>query len=579
MFDAEGGARQHTGIGSGALMKKYATLAWVVLLGLILAIIGTTPQTPESADSDPAIFSATRAMEDVQIIAAEPHPTGSEANAEVRAHIIERLEELGVEVTTTTGDVPQRSLDRFGHWSGTTPDALTLTNIIGVLPGTNRELPSIALMAHHDTVWASPGAPDDTAGVATIIETLRAIRESGETERDIIAIITDGEELGLLGARQFFADNPLADRIGAIINLEARGGGGRTTLFQTSKGNDGAVRRYADAVDRPGGSSLSAFVYENLPNDTDLTPALKRDYIAYNLAFIGRSGLYHSPKATPENLDQGALQDMGDQTLALAKALANAEELPTRTVNRTFFDAFGLILISYGNMVGWILLGLTAALHIYCWRGDDTGSSVRGISASLAVLFGGGIALFVLNILSGAGAGEANYYDRLAAIPKLEVQALLIVVAAFAASAPLWTGVRTSILGVIVAICLQIFAPTTSYLVVWPMLLSGLAGAIAPKLSENAGNAVKGILGALVLGFLLQYGHQLMQGVGPDMPSSVAFLAMLALPVLGMIVPSVDRKKAFGVAAICLVLAAAMALWIRFDPVADTVAAYESMKG
>jgi len=559
-------------------MKQYATLIFAVLAGVMLAIIGTTPPAPASADSDPSNFSAIRAMEDVRIIAAAPHPTGSEENAKVRAYIIARLEALGLEVSTTTGEVPERSLERFGHWSGEAPKQLTLTNIIGILPGSDRDLPAIALMAHHDTVWASPGAPDDTAGVATIIETLRALREGETLKRDIIVLITDGEELGLLGAWQIFENNPLSDRIGAIVNMEARGGGGRTTLFQTSAGNDGAVRLYADAVSRPGGSSLSAFVYENLPNDTDLTPALERDYVAYNLAFIGRSGQYHSPKATPENLDQGALQDMGDQTLQLTEALANSDALPAKTENRTFFDVFGLFLISYGSVVGWALFGLTAALHFYCWRSSTEKSSLRGLGATGIVLIGGGLVLFLLNLLSGAAAGEANYYDRLAAIPKLEAQALLICLAAFAASAPWWAGHRGSIFGIALAAALQVYAPTTSYLIVWPLLLAGLAGAIAPKLGDHAGRAITGVLGAIVLGFLLQYGHQLMQGVGPDMPSTVALLAALALPTLALLVPEVNRQSSFKIAGICLVLAAAMALWVRFDPVADTVAAYESMK-
>ena len=559
-------------------MKQYATLIFAILAGVTLAIIGTTPPAPVSADSEPSTFSAKRAMEDVRIIAAAPHPTGSQENAKVREHIIARLESLGLEVSTTTGEVPERSLERFGHWSGERPEQLTLTNIIGVLPGSNRDLPAIALMAHHDTVWASPGAPDDTAGVATIIEALRALNEGEALKRDIIVLITDGEELGLLGAWQFFENNPLSDRIGAIVNMEARGGGGRTTLFQTSAGNDGAVRLYADAVGRPGGSSLSAFVYENLPNDTDLTPALERDYVAYNLAFIGRSGQYHSPKATPDNLDQGALQDMGDQTLQLTEALANSDALPERTQNRTFFDVFGLFLVSYGSVVGWALFGVTAALHFYCWKISAEKSALRGLGATGIVLIGGGVVLFLLNLLSGAASGEANYYDRLAAIPKLELQALLVCLAAFAASAPWWAGHRGSIFGIAVAAALQFYAPTTSYLVVWPLLLAGLAGAIAPKLSDNAGRAVTGVLGAIVLGFLLQYGHQLMQGVGPDMPSTIALLAALALPTLGLLVSDANRNAAFKVAGVCLVLAAAMALWVKFDPVADTVAAYESMK-
>ncbi|MGL1409738.1 hypothetical protein ACSTIY_00295, partial [Vibrio parahaemolyticus] len=88
------------------------------------------------------------------------------------------------------------------------------------------------------------------------------------------------------------------------------------------------------------------FLYKVLPNDTDLTEALamppRPDFAAYNFAFIGRPRLYHSPKATPDALDQGALQDMGAQTLDLARALLNVRELPPRAPDVVFFDLFGL---------------------------------------------------------------------------------------------------------------------------------------------------------------------------------------------------------------------------------------------
>jgi hypothetical protein len=281
--------------------------------------------------------------------------------------------------------------------------------------------------------------------------------------------------------------------------------------------------------------------------------------------------------ATPDNLDQGSVQDMGDQLLALTRALAGGDDLPVQTENRTFFDVFGLFLISYGAIVGWLLLALTAALQIFSLtKGATKGGTLRGLGASASVLIGGGVLLYLFNEISGAAG--SNYYDRLAAIPKLEVQALLLCVAALAASAPLWAGMRGGIVGLLFAGALQIYAPTTAYIVVWPLLLSGLAGVIAPRLNGVWPKVLNVVLGALVLGFLLQYGHQLMQAVGPDYPSSVAFLAALLLPTLGLLVPSVDRKKAWSVAGICLVLAAAVALWVRFDPVADTVAAYASMK-
>ena len=45
---------------------------------------------------------------------------------------------------------------------------------------------------------------------------------------------------------------------------------------------------------------------------------------------IGRQFDYHSATSTPENLDHGSLQDMGDQVLSTARAAAFDPALPGR---------------------------------------------------------------------------------------------------------------------------------------------------------------------------------------------------------------------------------------------------------
>lgn len=309
-------------------MKKFGPVLVALVIAVLLTLFATTPPKAIPANAPAQSFSAIRAMADVRTIAKHPHATGSAENAVVREHIMRRMEALGMEVSTSTGLIDAKGTKRLNHWSGRNDPPASLVNLIGILPGKNRSAPSVVLMSHHDTVWGSPGAADDTTGVAASLEVVRAVRARGQQERDLVMLVTDGEELGLQGARQFWADHPLRKSVGAVINMEARGGGGRTTLFQTSHQNGAAMQVYADAVRRPGASSLAAFIYAVLPNDSDLTPVIKHDYAAYNLAFIGRSGLYHSPMATPDNLDQGSLQDMGGQVLDLTDALLKADKLP-----------------------------------------------------------------------------------------------------------------------------------------------------------------------------------------------------------------------------------------------------------
>ena len=558
-------------------MKNWLGILAATVVALLLAIMATTPPGPVPASADAKSFSAERAMVDVRRIAAVPHPAGSAEDATVRAYLVERLRGMGLEVRETRSPMPQKSIERMTQWSKGTLVPTTLINVIGVLPGRDRSLPAVAMMAHHDTVWGSPGAADDTAGVASILEAVRAIKAQGQTQRDLAVIITDGEETGLSGAKAFFAEDPIRQRIGAVVNMEARGGGGRTTLFQTSRNNGDAVRLFAKAVSHPGGSSLAAYIYSVLPNDTDLSVTLKAgDTLGYNFAFIGRPGLYHSPKATPERLDQGALQDMGGQVLAITSALARAPQLPAPSANVVFFDVFGLFTVLYPVWIGWLMIGITAAgLGLAARRGCTAKDALVGMGRMLALVAGTGFALYVLNIVSGSGEGH-NYYDRLAAIPMLEVMAAFTCMAGFLtvygkSSARNGVLIGGTLLLALLGTAAQVFAPTAAYFILWPVLLATLAIWAAAKYRWLAA-----VCGALTFGYMLYLGHFIMQGVGPVMPSVAAITLALAASAMLPLWPGLEARTSRNAAIALALLAIGTALWIRLDPIADTIAVYSS---
>ena len=314
---------------------------------------------------------------------------------------------------------------RLDLWRGTPALPPPLVNVVGILPGKDRSLPAVLLMAHHDSVWGSPGAADDGAGVAAALETIRLIKAAGQPRRDLMVLFSDGEELGLEGARAFFASDPRRAHVGVIVNMETRGGGGRASMFETGSDNGAMMALFGQAVHRPVSTSLSVFIYKKLPNSTDYTVAKKLGYPGFNFAFIGRPSQYHSPTATPDALDQGAVQDMGRQVLDLTRALLAVPVLPGNAPDRVFFDAFGLMFISYAAWVGWLLLAIGALGHGVATRGSvRLGEIGRGGALTLALFVGAALLLFAVNYVSG-GYGRGNYYDRRAAIPRLEVQALL----------------------------------------------------------------------------------------------------------------------------------------------------------
>ena len=527
-------------------------------------------------------------MIDVRDIGRAPHSTGSAEELRVRNRLAARLAGLGVEVRVTPEAISRVGAKRIADWSRR-PAPTQVFNVVGVYPGRDRAAPAVLLMAHHDTVWASPGAADDTAGVAASLEILRALRAAPPPERDLVVLFTDGEELGLEGARGFFRDDPLHRRIGAVVNLEARGGGGRAAMFETGRDDGDMMRLYARSVRRPDANSLSSFVYTLLPNNTDFTPAKQAGLPGVNFAFIGRPELYHSPAATPERLDQGALQDMGAQGLDIVRALVTSPRLPARAPDLVYFDVFGLGLIHYPPVWGWaVVIAAAALLGVAIVRSNESARTiVGGVAASVILMLTAGVLLLGLNLISGAGKG-ANYYDRLAAIP------LLMTVAALACAAVLapmlvWLrrsggdGARTAaglaLPPLALTIAAQAAAPLLAFQFAWPLLVAGTIAALATGGASGWRALAASAVAAVGLGWLLAQSFFLFQGIGPDLPWIMAVSLGSAAPLLAPPVPLTSMRRT-ALAAVMLASAAlAVALYVRLDPLAPTVPPYSLQHG
>jgi hypothetical protein len=559
---------------------------WAALIALagavILAIVATTPPGPAPADASASAFSATRAMADVRVIGRAPHPTGSAEDAQVRAYLIARLKGMGMEVGTTVAAMSPQAKKRLDGWRKAVEPAPPLANIVAILPGRDRAQPAVLLMAHHDSVWGSPGAADDGAGVASILEVVRAIKVGGQPRRDVMVLLTDGEELGLEGAKSFFATDPRRAHVGVIVNLETRGGGGRASMFETGSDDGAMMELFGRAVSRPVATSLSVFIYKKLPNSTDYTVAKKRGYPGFNFAFIGRAGLYHSPLATPEALDQGALQDMGRQTLDLARALADAPSLPGRTADRTFFDAYGLFFVSYPAWLGWLFLAVGGLGYAAAsWSRTTVGEVAKGAGLLFALIIVAAAWLYIVNMVSIGFGANNHYYDRLAAIPRLQVQALLVCLAAFL-TIRRWLPSRVgSIAGaaiplLVLGIVMQAVAPTASYPFAMPLMLGGVALAIDRYAGKSAGVAAAIVAAMLGVGYMLGFGFFLLQAVGPGMPMIAAIPLAIVVVLILPLMP--EPRRALTVAAALLVMATGIALWVLLDPIAPSAAVYNDTK-
>jgi hypothetical protein len=274
--------------------------------------------------------------------------------------------------------------------------SVDLENLVIRVPGARPGSPRVAVVAHSDSAPGAPGASDDGAGVACAVGIARAL-VAEQPEHDVLVVITDGEERGLLGAELFMAQHPLAKGLRAVVNMDARGAAGPAFVFETGPETAWLADLLARRVDAPRTSSLMGVVYGAMPNGTDFTISKNRGIAGLNFAFIGRQFDYHAATSTPANLDAGSLQHMGDQVTAVALELSGSSPLPARGPDKVFSHVFGDLIIAYPAAAGWLVLAVCAGLLALAVRNARR----RGALDAPGVVRGVGAALYLL-LLSGA---------------------------------------------------------------------------------------------------------------------------------------------------------------------------------
>ncbi|HEX8471308.1 MAG TPA: M20/M25/M40 family metallo-hydrolase [Brevundimonas sp.] len=443
---------------------RLALLLGSLALALLIGVIALQTPSPRGLQTPAVAFSAGRAMGDVNVIARKPHPLGSSEHEAVRGYLFGRMTTLGLSPTLQSGPLSPAAVKRLQRWN-LDPNKPAI-NLIGVLPGRDPAAPAVLLMAHYDTVAVSPGAADDSAGVAAILEAVRAIKARGPAERSLVVLFTDGEELSLDGARNFFSDHPLRDHIGAVVNLEARGGGGRAMMFETGPRNRQTIDLFTNAVAKADGgatsNSLAVLIYELMPNGTDFTIPRQRSLPGINLAFIGRPAQYHSATSTPAALDQGSVQHIGSQALEMTDALLRAPALPVAAEKRVYADVLDHLIIAHAPATGWILLAVTAALGLFAFWGGRHATGLtaadvgRGLLGGLWFLGTSIVLVQAVRLLAGPLSSRAEsadaYYVLLRRLPWMEGGvAMTILAVALAALAGRDIVGRRVLAGVVIA--------------------------------------------------------------------------------------------------------------------------------
>lgn len=351
-------------------------------------------------------------------------------------------------------------------------------NILTRLPGSDSSTKAAVLvMVHYDGVEAGPAAADDGAGAAALLETLRALLARKQPlAHDVIALFTDGEEAGLLGAAAFVREHPWAKDVAVVLNFEARGTSGRSFMFETGPGNLDATRALRNARDATAGS-VFATIYRLLPNDTDLSELAALRLPALNFAFADGVERYHTSHDDVAHLNPGSLQHNGSQMLAMTRTFGT-EQLPRpRTGDGVFFDLpiVGLVVYPQGLELPLAILAFVLVVALVV---RDRKGVVAGLLAALAsLLLSGAVGAIAGRLLKGPAV-----WSGLNAIG-IVLLALAVTAACYAVakrwSTPRGLHVGTLIVWLALALALSIRAPGTGYLFTWPLIFAAGAALLS----------------------------------------------------------------------------------------------------
>lgn len=344
------------------LHKKtsFIILTLIIIISAVIGFKSLYPSTPNYDDQSKV--NVTNQMNHIYEIAKEPHSIYDvEAKGKVRNYLVSELQKLGLDpMLYEYEDVYVERTDSYED----------LQNIYAEIKGKSDSY--IMLVTHYDSSKAkreryaeedgSHGAADVGYALSTILETLRVITDSDQQlENGIKVLFTDGEEYGLLGAKQAVQEAKIFENVNYLINIEARGTKGPAVMFETSPNNSSIVDLY-QASEHPFSYSITPEIYRLLPNGTDFTVFLENNLPGINIAVLDGLENYHTPNDNPDNLSDESLQHYGDQVLPIVKEFVYSEKYSNKEALQSQDDAifftFGSGFVKYSKTMNYIFISI-----------------------------------------------------------------------------------------------------------------------------------------------------------------------------------------------------------------------------
>jgi hypothetical protein len=456
-------------------------LMLTVMFGAMAFLAVYLQQPPPAAPADVPLtdFSSARALRHVQAIAQKPRPIGSEQHAAARDYIIGELRALGIDpqLHVATSVNPD--------W-GMPYRVATVRNIVARIGGGSEK--HILLTAHYDSAPTGPGASDDGVGVATLLETARALKSGPPLRNDVVFLFTDGEESGLMGAKAFVGEHQWAKNAGIVLSFEARGSRGPVIMFETSDQNGQLIEEFAAAAPDPITNSLFYEIYKRLPNDTDLTIFKKAGATGLNFAYIEGITHYHTEDDSLNHLSERSLQHHGNYAMALARHFGGLDLTVAKKRNAVYFNLLGPTLAHYSGALVIPLAALSLLLYICLVIAGLTRRELtaKGLAfGALTLLVSGVVVWMTVSLIMWLVRSLHKGYESAPwrvpynsglyelALVLLTISVTAVVYGQFRrklSMADLWVGVQ--FWWVSLAVAVSILVPGGSFLLVWPLLFA-----------------------------------------------------------------------------------------------------------
>jgi hypothetical protein len=349
----------------------------------------------------------------------------------------------------------------------------------------------VVVMAHHDSVFGSPGASDDGAGTAAALEAFLAVTREPH-RNDVALLLTDGEELDLHGARAFVERHPWFEEVRAVVNLESLGNAGPAWLFETGREDGRWIVQWADAAPLPIGSSIAEPIYRTLMShrDTDFSPFRDSGIGGFNFATVWGTSANHRPYDTFDNVDKAAVVHLFESGRAALAVLANADLLRVPAPEPVFFELpfAGLVVLPAWTSRVLSLLALVAALFVMLRRTREVGAgrAALGLAGGLVCL----AAALGLAVLAARGAYALVERFDVASEPVGNVLSMRW----FAA------GVASVAAGTFAALASRLRLATAWFLAPWALALVALEWRFSEGAHQAALPLFAGACAALALG-------------------------------------------------------------------------------